>query len=86
MALRNGDDGFLVAGDSNGNTLKANTANGNAGDGFHLEASDLNTFENNTAVRNDDWGFFVDAVLANEFKKNHCQLNGLGDANLDGIC
>ena len=51
-----------------------------------MNNSDNNTFENNTAVRNDGWGFFVDADLSNIFDLYNCNLNGLGDSNLTGIC
>ena len=48
----------------------------------------MNTLSNNSAVQNDGFGFFVDELFAddNEFDNNHCELNGLGDANLDDIC
>ena len=88
VARENESAGFLITG-SNSNTLTGNTAHENGTDGFQIENnSESNILKNNSSLKNAEYGILVDAVLAdaNEFTNNNCQLNGLGDSNIDGLC
>jgi len=71
-------DGFFLN-DSDGNTLKANTANDNAFIGFILSSSSNNILLNNTANGNGDGaGFALERSFGNTLKGNTAKDNDQG--------
>jgi parallel beta-helix repeat protein len=73
--------GFIL-GDSHGNTLQGNTANGNAYSGFMLESSSNNNLLNNTANGNSDGdaqvGFYLGMSFGNTLQGNTANGNWVG--------